>query len=80
MRTRIRIARLVAASALVLGTGLSAGAGPASASYSSWAGSIPDSVTFAADDDATPDSSHHGIHDAGGGDTDQSPNGQISAI
>ena len=80
MRTRIRIARLVAASALVLGTGLSAGAGAASASYSSWAGSIPDSVTAASDDDATLDSSHHGMHDAGSGDADQSPNGQMQAI
>lgn len=60
MRTRTRIARLVAASALVLGTGLSLGAGAASASYNSWAGSIPDAVTFGAGADATPDSSHHG--------------------
>ena len=53
---RTGIARLTTASALALALGAS-GAGPASASYSSWAGSVPpdSSVTFAADDDASPD-------------------------
>ena len=47
---RTRIARLAAASALALGLGVSA-AGPALASYNSWAGSYTDSVTLSATDD-----------------------------
>ena len=55
IRTRIaRITRLTAASALALALGAGA-AGPALASYNSWAGSVPDSVTFAADDGASTD-------------------------
>lgn len=50
---RTRIARLTAASAVVVTVG-ALGAGPASASYSSWAGSVPD-VVWAADDEAQPD-------------------------
>ncbi len=52
---RTRIARLSAASILALSVG-ALGAGPASASYSSWAGSAPpDSYDFTADDDASTD-------------------------
>ena len=50
-----RIARLTAASALVLGLG-ALGAGPAFANGTSWAGSAsPDSIIRVADDDASPD-------------------------
>lgn len=63
--TRIRIARLIAASALALGLGV-LGAGPALADgQSGWAWSVPDSSTTAEDD---------------AGDEDQAPKGQISAI
>jgi len=75
---RTRIARLTAASALALALGAS-GAGPASASYSSWAGSVPpdSSVTFAADDDASPDGIGRGsgVNSAVPADDDASPDG-----
>ena len=75
---RPRIARLAAASALALGLGVM-GAGPALASYNSWAGSVPpdSTVTYAADDGASPD---------GGGNpfpvnpSHEAPDGQINAI
>ena len=83
---RTRIARLTAASALALTLGAS-GAGPASASYSSWAGSVPpdSSFTFATDEDASPDGLGRpgGITSAEDGattDGDASTNGQIGSI
>ena len=45
---RTRIARLTAASALALALGAGA-AGPALASYQSWAGSVPPGASIAAD-------------------------------
>lgn len=52
--TRTRIARLTAASALALGLGV-LGAGPALASYQSWAGEAPPESSVTAEDDASPD-------------------------
>ena len=61
-RVRTRITRLTAASALALGLGALA-AGPALASYSSWAGSAsPDSVTLSAEDGASTDGKPSGIN------------------
>jgi hypothetical protein len=53
---RTRLARLTAASVVVLGLG-AMGASPALASYSSWAGSVPDTapeVVWSGGNDASP--------------------------
>jgi len=83
---RTRIARLTAASALALALGAGA-AGPALASYQSWAGSVPpaSSVTFAAEDGASTDGVGRGsginsVEDGATTDGDASTNGQIQSI